>query len=49
MQKLFALCALAAAAVLPSQSALARVDVGIGIGLPGPVYVAPPLCMRRRP
>lgn len=48
MQKLFALCALAAA-VLPSQSALARVDVGIGIGLPGPVYVAPPLCMRRRP
>lgn len=49
MQKLFALCALAAAAVLPSQSALARVDVGIGIGLPGRSMWPPPLCMRRRP
>ena len=41
MQKNLALCALAAIAALSSQAALARVNVDIGIGVPGPVYVAP--------
>lgn len=42
MQKALAICLLAAGAALTSGVAEARVDVGIGIGLPGPAYVVPP-------
>ena len=42
MQKALPICLLAAGVALTSGLAEAHVDVGIGIGLPGPAFVVPP-------
>ncbi|MDF3833269.1 hypothetical protein P3W85_09965 [Cupriavidus basilensis] len=42
MRRVLAICALAAGAAVTPGIVEARVDVGIGIGIPGPVFVAPP-------